>query len=154
MVFGVGSTCGYEQPSFGQRKCINKFHTAHLKILATPYYKYYFSSHFPLPLSSHNFFLSSSLISGFIFLNLIACNSIQSLALISCPISSPSAIGGITPLPSSLFNTTSSSGLAKYTKLYLVSFACSPGGLTTLWIFERSKPFVNFTIASPKFTIQ
>ncbi|KXT01383.1 hypothetical protein AC578_6629 [Pseudocercospora eumusae] len=52
------------------------------------------------------------------------------------------------------FKTTSSAGRLKYTRLYLVSFCCSPGGFTTLCTLLLKIPAVNLTIASPKFTTQ
>lgn len=66
---------------------------------------------------------------------------------------SPSGSFGITSLPSKRFSSTSSSGREKYTTLYLAMRACSPGGGTTRWRLERKRPFVNLTMASPRFTM-
>ena len=83
----------------------------------------------------------------------IALLSIQSLLLAtsSCPFPSPNS--GITSPPSSLLNKTSSSGRKKYTTLYLATLACFPGGGTTRWMLDRSRPLENLDMASPRLTI-
>lgn len=72
--------------------------------------------------------------------------NIHSLAVTSSSSSSPPC--------TRLFSTTSSSGRQKYTRLYLVTLPCSPGGATTRWILDLRMPDENLTNASPRLTIQ